>query len=168
MLWIICPSTLIMVAACSPDTLVHYYQTTQHHILEGSNHHSHCLENPKSQKKLHCCKQFASLCNTKTKHFHQWCFVMKNFKIKMNLRFFNVLLFLWRGDREKGIKIVVNMKDKFMEVSFSETLQLVGTNGLLLTSFLFCYSSLWCKHICNKFTSTWANTQLRLFPFLVN
>jgi len=70
----------------------------------------------------------------------------------MNLRFFNVLLFLWRGGREKGVQIVVNMKHKFMEVSFSETLQVVGTNGLLLTSPLFHYSSLWCKHIHNKFT----------------
>jgi hypothetical protein len=47
---------------------------------------------------------------------------MKNFKIRMNLRFITVLLFLWRGGREKGVQIVVNMKDKFMEVSFSETL----------------------------------------------
>jgi hypothetical protein len=67
---------------------------------------------------------------------------MKNFKIRMNIRFFNVLLFLWRGDREKGVQIVVNMKHKFMEVSFSETLQVVGTNRLLLTSPLFYYSSL--------------------------
>jgi hypothetical protein len=77
---------------------------------------------------------------------------MKNFKIRMNLRFINVLLLLWRGGREKGVQIVVNMKDKFMEVSFSETLQVVGTNGLLLTSLLFCYTNLWCKHIHNKFT----------------
>jgi hypothetical protein len=39
-----------MVGAGSPNTLVHNYQTIQHHIPEGSNHHSHCLENPKSQK----------------------------------------------------------------------------------------------------------------------
>jgi len=59
------------------------------------------------------------------------------------------------GETEKkGIQKVVNMKDKFMEVSFSETLQVVGTNGLSLTSLLFCYSSLWCKHMHNKFTST--------------
>jgi len=58
---------------------------------------------------------------------------MINFKIRLNLRFFNILLFLWRGGRERGIQIVVNMKDKFVEVSFSETLQVVGTNGLLMT-----------------------------------
>lgn len=142
-----------MVGAGSPNTLVHNYQTIQHHIPEGSNHHSHCLENPKSQKNFVVLnKQYTRLCNTKTKHFHQWCLVMKNFKILMNLRFINILLFLWRGGREKGVQIVVNMKDKFMEVSFSETLQVVGTNGLLLISLLFCYTNLWCKHIHTKFT----------------
>jgi hypothetical protein len=42
----------------------------------------------------------------------------EKFQNKMNLRVFNVLLFLWRGGREKGVQVVVNMKDKFMEVSF--------------------------------------------------
>jgi hypothetical protein len=64
---------------------------------------------------------------------------MKIFKIRTNLRFFNVILFLSRGGREKGgIQIVVNLKDKFMEVSFSEILHVANTNRVLLTSLLSC------------------------------